>query len=291
MKKWLIAIILICLVFIVAIFMNGCAPEKTTTTTEVKEKTKETPTTTSTTQQETEKQPSIEDRGDFKVVYAPISNPDYAKYQQIFKNAQTFEEIANALNGELALPTDITIVLKECGIVNAYYDPQTNELNLCYELIDHFGEIFSPYVKSDEELGEAVAGATFFTFFHEMGHALVHVLELPITGKEEDAVDQLSVITLAESDTEDAALSAATWFFVQGAEKGDIEELAFWDEHSLDMQRFYNIVCWIYGKNPEKYSYIIDEGILPQDRAIRCPGEYQQMLNSWNRLLEPYTKE
>jgi hypothetical protein len=28
---------------------------------------------------------------------------------------------------------------------------------------------------------------------------------------------------------------------------------AYWDSHSLEIQRFYNIVCLIYGSDPERF--------------------------------------
>ena len=34
-------------------------------------------------------------------------------------------------------------------------------------------------------------GVTVSTFFHELGHALIDAWDLPITGREEDAADQL----------------------------------------------------------------------------------------------------
>lgn len=43
-----------------------------------------------------------------------------------------------------------------------------------------------------------VTGAVFFAFLYELGHALVDQLELPVTGKEEDAVDQLAAVILDE---------------------------------------------------------------------------------------------
>jgi Putative metallopeptidase len=105
--------------------------------------------------------------------------------------------------------------------------------------------------ETEEELIKASDDTTLFVFYHEMGHALVDVLRLPITGKEEDAVDQLSTLILAESDDqgegEDAALNGAIWFFLTGSEN-EITESAFADEHSLGQQRFYNIACWVYGK-------------------------------------------
>ncbi|MBI5001896.1 hypothetical protein HZC31_00760, partial [Candidatus Woesearchaeota archaeon] len=46
------------------------------------------------------------------------------------------------------------------------------------------------------------------------GHALVDVLELPITGKEEDAVDQLSTLLLIYGGWDQAALRGAVWFYL-----------------------------------------------------------------------------
>jgi Putative metallopeptidase len=43
-------------------------------------------------------------------------------------------------------------------------------------------------------------------------------------------------------------------------------------------------------KNPERHSYLVEEGYLPEDRAVRCGDEYEQMSNSWDTLLSPYVK-
>ena len=72
-------------------------------------------------------------------------------------------------------------------------------------------------------------------FFHELGHALSNVLDLPITGKEEDAVDQLSTFLLAEGDddNEASALNGAYWFLLEAQQRGPIVKRLFADEHSL----------------------------------------------------------
>lgn len=190
----------------------------------------------------------------------------------------------------LILPYDVTIVLTEGGTVNAWWDPSTHQIVLTYELIMYFNELFTPYAQSDEELGTAIIYTTLFVFSHEMGHALVSAYELPITGKEEDAVDQLATLIFIESDTADVALTAANWFYLAW-EQGGSQELPFWDVHSLDPQRYYNILAWIYGSDPVRFSSIVTGGYLPAERAATAQYEYQQMLNSWNTLLSPYLKE
>lgn len=242
------------------------------------------------------------DRGDFKVVYEKVKDPDYKELQQIFKDTGLFEETVKALNETLALPADVTVVLRECGQVNAFYEAESRRISMCYELVNAFTEMFLADAETEEEVaaaGESVAGATLFIFFHEAGHALVDLYDLPITGKEEDAVDQLATLILLEAgeDGENAALDGASSFITEeageetGAEgEAGLEDLAFWDEHSLDEQRFYNIVCWIYGKDPAGYAYLVEDETLPGDRAASCPGEYERMSKAWDTLLEQYVK-
>lgn len=240
------------------------------------------------------------DRGDFKVVYAAVKDPDYRELQQIFKDTALFEETVKALNETLDLPADVTVALEECGEINAFYDPERRRISMCYELVGAFAEMFLAGAETEEEAeaaGVSVAGATLFIFFHEAGHALIDLYDLPITGKEEDAVDQLATLILLEAgeDGENAALDGASSFLTEEEEVSEdeesFEELAFWDEHSLDEQRFYNIICWLYGKDPEGYAYLVEDETLPEERAGSCPGEYERMSKAWDTLLEPYVKE
>jgi hypothetical protein len=243
-----------------------------------------------------------EDAGNFVVRYEATDNEDYRELEAIFKEVRLLEDTVQELNNVFALPAPVPIVFRECGDVNAFYDPEAREIALCWELVEYYAGMFLSEDQTEEEAeegGEALAGATLFTFFHELGHALIDLYDLPITGREEDAVDQLATMILLEGGEEGemAALNGAWSFLTEEAEEDaeqeeeEEEELAFWDEHSLDEQRFYNIVCWSYGKNPEGFQYLVDDETLPEGRAERCPAEYDRMSRSWDALLDPYVKE
>jgi len=235
-----------------------------------------------------------EGKGVFKPLYVPAKNPEYAELEATMKKGRVLEEICDNLNKTVILPVDITISLDECGVVNAFYDPAKQQVHLCYELMEHFAKAFEPDAKNEDELASAIDGATTFVFYHELGHALVHVLDLPITGKEEDAVDQMSTLILADGsqEGEQSVLTAARWFLLEDQQKDtDIQQLAFWDEHSLGSQRFYNMVCWLYGHDEKTYAGLVANGVLPQERAVRCADEYKQLEKSWSRLLEPHLKK
>lgn len=238
--------------------------------------------------------PEMRDTGDFQVRYGKVRDAGYREWQEAFQESRLLEDTVEELNGVFSLPADVPVVLRECGEVNAFYDPENREISLCYEMVEDLSEMFFADAETDEEIEEAgtsVANATVFTLYHELGHALIDLYDLPVTGREEDAVDQLATMILLEGgdEGENAAIDGANSFVSE--EETELEDLSFWDEHSLDDQRFYNILCWIYGKNPEDYEYLVEDETLPADRAQRCPGEYARMAKSWDKLLSPYVKE
>ena len=72
--------------------------------------------------------------------------------------------------------------------------------------------------------------------------------------------------------------NVGTWFFIQTQYQ---YEQVYWDTHKLDIQRFYNILCYAYGHTPEYNQDLIDEGWLPEERASNCEYEYNVLVNSW----------
>ena len=229
----------------------------------------------------------------FRVAYAQSSNPLHEQFRMAFQKERAFEIIAEELNKTLKMDTVIDIHLVDCGTVNAFYDPNNKRMIVCYELISYFLDMFKGNAASEQELGMAVVGATFFGFFHELGHGLIDIFDIPAVGREEDAVDQMATLVLMEGGDEGVqmALAGAQWFLLQGSQTTDVEKMPFWDEHAFDKQRFYNIICLVYGSNTEKYGGFVTNGHLPEDRAARCPEEFKDISRSWDRLLEPHLRD
>lgn len=227
--------------------------------------------------------------GILKLSYKKTKDPALREMAQILKEYKVFD-IALPLAGQLRLPQDLPVSFEECGEQNAFYDTGTRSITMCYELFTQLGEMFADPDASDEEVGQEIIGAAFFIFLHEFGHALVHLLDLPITGKEEDAVDDFATLVLINAGEEAAAASAIGHFgtLADEYESGRSEDLAFWDEHSLNGQRVYSITCLIYGSNPEAFSVLAGEDGLPEARAARCPEEFRQKSRAWDKLLEPH---
>lgn len=234
----------------------------------------------------------IEDRGDFKVSYGEAKKKELAELRRDLLENRVLEETADDLNRTLALPEDVTLSFAECGEISASYDPEKRQVTVCYELVDDLYDAFRGEAKNEDELDEKVVGATVFVLYHEVGHALVKVYRLPVTGREEDAVDQLSTYLLTDGTDEDeaAALDAAESLYRDENAGSGEGEPRYWDEHSLDRRRFDNVVCWVYGQNEGKYKSLVADGVLPAERAERCADEYAQIEQSWTTLLDPYLK-
>jgi hypothetical protein len=234
------------------------------------------------------------DRGDFRVVYESARDPEYRQWQADLRRVRVLEDVAESLNRTFVLPEDVRLAFSECGEPNAFYEPEGRRIRICYELMDEMYGVFGETTRSEEELNEAAWGAIYFTLYHELGHALVDLWDIPITGREEDAVDQLAAFLLTDGteEGEAAALNGANAFLLEhDREGGGVDESALWNEHSLDPQRFYNIICWVYGRDPEGYAYLIDDGTLPKERAELCGEEYERLDRSWTGLLSPYLKD
>ena len=142
----------------------------------------------------------------------------------------------------------------------------------------------------DEATAAFVANEVIATFYHELGHALIDVLQLPVLGKEEDAADHLSVILMNDIWEEDAAAeilaSDATAYALMAAQReAGGEEPAYSDEHSLDLQRYYTVVCLFYGANPDARADLAQDLELPPERAERCPDEWESAAVSWDAVL------
>jgi hypothetical protein len=232
------------------------------------------------------------DLGDFKLSYEPLTDTQEGiGVRSTGFNWQGIECLIDLLNERLALPFDIVIAFKKCDRPDSFYDNESHEITVCYDLLDESYFLFVGQIRDQATLNEAVRGSVTYTVCHEIGHALIDVWRLPVTGKEEDAADQVAALLLIENveGGQQMVLDAAR-FFKRYADFALGEEKLYWDEHSLDEQRFYNILCMLYGHNAKTYSYLIQEGSLPLARAELCNEDYEKIRTSWQTLLAPYMK-
>ena len=229
------------------------------------------------------------DSGRFVVLAPQTESAEWRDEAREMHRSGALQDMAQALNSIFVLPTNIGLRYAECGEANAYYDPSAHEITMCLELMQSMAETLDGQFEDEDSTAEALAGAYLAVVLHETGHALVDVLEIPVTGREEDAVDQLSAWMLIEADDADSVLGAAASYYTDDEESASDDEFA--DEHSLNRQRYFNLVCWAYGSDPENQQDLLESWGLPEARAERCEEEYAQLDRSWTRLLGEHLRE
>jgi len=227
--------------------------------------------------------------GQIRVLYSPVRRPFSRRFQDIYQKSQLFEAAVRPINKNFLLPRDLSIVLAECGFVNAFYEPAKHRIVMCYELTEYLAKVFRSAGLSNREAEIQALNATVFTFYHEAAHMLIHEWDLPITGKEEDVADQFSALLLANATEvgQQAILAASQWFALTSSQNSQDQ---FMDEHSLNQQRTYSLICILYGKNPAKYVSLVRRLKYPPERLAKCEAEYAQISKSWERLLAPYIR-
>ena len=137
-----------------------------------------------------------------------------------------------------------------------------------------------------------VIGNTLFTVYHELGHALIDLLSLPVIGREEDAVDGFAAVTMIP-DRPDAVRDAlivavADAWRAQSDLASEAGPRLYWGVHALDQQRHFTIVCLMVGSDQEGfYDYALEAG-LPEERIRSCVHDFESMRGGWRRLLDPH---
>ncbi len=234
---------------------------------------------------------TTQDRGDFVVREAVLETDEHVDLARRLSEERWLEDVAETLNDSLILPVDIGLRFAECGENNAYYIPDDREIQICIEMFEGEREVFAAYYETEEEIEAAVAGSFLFTVFHEVGHALIDVLDIPFTGREEDTADSLAAWWLIDGDEgEESAIAGALSFYTDPAEQTALEESDFADEHSISQQRYYTLTCLVYGSDTEKYASLLEDEWLTPERAEQCPGEFERLTSTWYTLLDPYLK-
>lgn len=220
-----------------------------------------------------------------EVVIEYKDSPDKADIQPLIDSGVMEDGIA-FINEAFTLARNITIVMGADD--GPLYDPSISEIHMPYyfytEVLDRIAQL-----ETDVEEQELFANdAMLHTLYHELGHALVDQLELPVVGKEEDAVDGLASMLLLEyyEDGASMAANAAELFALEGEERGELEAADFWDEHSLDEQRYYSTLCHIVGSDSDQYQSLADDIGFSADRIAFCEESYERMVYDWEALLD-----
>lgn len=218
----------------------------------------------------------------------PLNKKDNAIQQDIL-NSQINQEFKNFIHENFKIDKNINLSY-------GYQDgpmflSKNNTIYIPYSFIKEVNKRFKNKYK--KEMKDKVYDSLLHTLFHELAHLLINMYEIPVVGKEEDAADSLANIILLEFYEKGAEITknAAELFLLESASVKVFNKFDFWDEHSLDIQRYYSTMCYIYGSDTKKNSSIKEELKYDKYRSEFCEEEYEILTENWSYLLEPFLKK
>lgn len=147
----------------------------------------------------------------------------------------------------------VPIIWKRCRELNAFYSFQDRNVILCYELLD------LPVAQETRD------GLIRYFLAHELAHAAIHQLDVPIVGSPEVAADELATLVLLILGYEDdLKVIVDLW-------DANRDPMVDYDQHLHAWQRRFNVLCLAAGK---------------EDRPVyACNWKWRQAYGSWHRLI------
>jgi hypothetical protein len=142
---------------------------------------------------------------------------------------------------------------------------------------------------------EFVAGNTLVLLSHELGHVLIAEMHLPLLGREEDAADTYAALRLLAIGTSfsqhELAQAAQGWFLNDRRDQEIGEKPLFYDEHNLNQQRAYQILCLMVGSNPDEFKGLADQMKMPETRQRTCKRDFAKTSEGWQTVLKSWLRE
>jgi Putative metallopeptidase len=233
--------------------------------------------------------------------------PEHRDAMKNIMDSGVFERMADRLTKAVTLPHDLQVIITDN--VPKGIDVPTTDLDgrrsfwpaaFSKQTHDVLAK-FLPEIVHDKGAPKMIPQEYFtadalnvwgnqFILGHELGHALIHQLNLPLTGLEEDSADAFAIFfTVNDKDTgQNAALGAAVLFDALGSKAPNLTIEDFSSDHAVILQRVYNFLCSAFGSNPHGLHSLVGDGYIPEPRAMLCGKEWAQLNYGWWTVLEPY---
>ncbi len=146
-----------------------------------------------------------------------------------------------------------------------------------------------------DRTNDFVFNNSLFILYHEIGHLLISELDIPVLGREENVADNFATLELLKIESDEAnniLIDSANGWFLSSIDQNDdiVSREAFYSEHSLDVQRAFQIVCLMVGKDREVFKQVAVKVGIDELRQESCYYDYILAQESWEKVLKPHKK-
>jgi len=226
------------------------------------------------------------------IAYEQPKNPAHEHLRNMLVEARVLEQVQEVLNA-FRLPKVLPISIESCdGESDARYLYSEQRIKVCYEYLE---EIWNDIPTQTTARGvspvDTIVGPLADVFFHEFGHALIDLHQIPVLGRDEYAADTVSamlMLRIAKNDPRRLIMGAAYWYTDDLETTVTFKPNELSGVHGTPHQRFFNLLCIAYGANQEIFGDLVEKGYLPEERAEDCKSEFQQAEHAFNLLIRPH---
>lgn len=240
--------------------------------------------------------------------------PERLAIRELMMKRRVLEEYAEFLS-PLELPRKLRLFASDCQGKewdSPYYLGVMQWIDMCYSFIAAAERDINDLIKNysrekwwtPSTREQLMAGMFAGVLLHETGHALYHLLDAPVFGRQEDAADQLAAYIPLQFDKETARTAIKGFLYlwqylamvknanppIFGKREGNCPDpaCAYQDEHGTASQRMYNVVCIAYGGRPADFQDLVDAGLLTPERAKTCSREYEKVRIAFAKTVLPF---
>lgn len=146
-----------------------------------------------------------------------------------------------------AIPAEVMTVWMDCGEANAAYLPAVDTILMCNELRNYS------------------RGVVATIYAHELAHAFIHQFDVPFTGSEEWAADELAAVTLIKLGRPDDIMEAGKWLLENPNENP-------LDVHMGGLRRAGYLYCMVEQSKGNKEDW--------------CYVDYNRIAKVWKKWLD-----
>jgi hypothetical protein len=235
-----------------------------------------------------------DESGKLTFTYEDAQSDAAVKGRSLMMDADMLENVTQNANDILTVPGDVPVTGKQCDDASSYWDG--TGIVMCYEDVESETQTFAD--AGDPDAATSGVNGNIAAFYHELAHATIALFGLVFTGKEEDVADEGSAFFLlapgadGKPDPNGVQVGmAAVRILKLSSDQEDANDIGFWDTHAPDPVRMYNWACYVYGSDPEGNAALVTDGLLPQERADGCEGEFDKMSAAWEQMLGPHLKK
>lgn len=219
---------------------------------------------------------------------------------RLLERSGALARAVQTVNYEITPPTDLHVRIvgpqtaAGVGVVGPVYEPSRRTVYIPWSFIEQSRQDLDhlDLLKGarPNQLDDVETGAIVFVLYHEVAHALIDVLDVPVVASEEQTADSFASVFAIESTDggELVPLSAAAMAEAAHRKRGTPTLADYADDHGFDRQRALAEVCLVYGSNPSRYAVFVRKGYVPSHREEICRFDYQRTFRSWRRLLGPW---